>query len=60
MAEVVTPLKRIACGDSFTADNGDVFVITDQHTHSDILRFVVADVGLSEAIFLLSNLKDGE
>jgi len=58
MSEVITPLKQLLAGQTFTADEDGAFVITERHTHSDILRFVVADLGLSAAIFILRNLTE--
>lgn len=45
MAEVKTALKRLEPGEIFVADDDGAYVITEQHTHSDILRFVIADYG---------------
>lgn len=57
MAEIKTPLKHVVAGGTFTADENGAFVITENHTHADILRFVVADLGLEETTFLLQNLE---
>jgi len=43
---------------AFRLDGEPVWVIQDHHTHADILRFVVDDIGLSEAMFILEEMKD--
>jgi hypothetical protein len=58
MAEIKTPLLRLAEGETFTAGEDGAFVITDAHTHSDILRYVVADVGKDHAAAILDLLED--
>ncbi len=40
MSEVITPLIKLEEGQEYTA-GPDNFVITEEHTISDILRFVV-------------------
>lgn len=45
MAEVKTPLIFLEEGETHTADSDGAYVITENHTHSDILRYVVNDIG---------------
>jgi hypothetical protein len=54
--EIKTPLIELAEGETFTADGDGARVITAKHSHSDILRYVVADIGKSEAQFILETL----
>ncbi len=56
MKEIKTPLIELAEGETFTADGDGARVITAKHSHSDILRYVVADIGKSEAQFILETL----
>jgi hypothetical protein len=58
MPEIKTPLHRVPAGDVYanTTDE-DAFVITDRNTHIDILRFVVADIGLEEVVLHLESMK---
>ena len=56
MAEIKKPLVELAAGESFTADDDGAQVITAAHTHSDILRYVVADLGASEARLILDGI----
>ena len=48
MAEIKQPLIKLP---------GGAYFITENHTHSDILRFVVDDLGVDEAMFLLEQMK---
>lgn len=57
MAEIKTPLVELAEGQTFTATADGAHVITAAHTHSDILRFVVADLGASEARFIIDQIE---
>lgn len=42
MAEIKLPIKKLVEGKSYTAGIED-YLITEEHTISDILRFVVDD-----------------
>jgi hypothetical protein len=53
--EVTTPLLILKPGETFTADANGALVITERHTHSDVLRYVVSDIG-SDARSLLDAL----
>jgi hypothetical protein len=57
MGEIKTPLVKLAEGQTFTAGDGGAHVITDAHTHADILRFVVADLGATEARFIIDDIE---
>jgi hypothetical protein len=57
MAEVKTDLIRLEPGQPFTADEDGAYVLTEAHTHSDILRYVAADIGADDAIFILQTLE---
>lgn len=57
MAEIERPLVFLREGEAFTADSDGAFVITSEHTHSDLLRYIVADVGKKHAMQLLASLK---
>ena len=56
MSEIKTDLIMLRTGEVYQAGDND-YVITDDHTHCDILRFVVADLGLDETKFLLETLE---
>lgn len=53
MSEIKTPLVCLEPGQTVTADEDGAIIITAAHTHADILRYVVADVGREEAIAIL-------
>ena len=55
MGEIITPLIVIEQGETYTADEDGAVVITGEHTHSDILRHVVSDIG-SDARSLLEEI----
>jgi hypothetical protein len=57
MTDIQTPLTRVPAGDVYanTLDE-DAFVITEFNTHMDILRFVVDDLGWSEAFYHIESL----
>jgi len=56
MAEIITPLIELAEGETHTADHDGAVIITGKHTHSDVLRYVVSDVGIGDATFLLQQI----
>ncbi len=56
MSEIKTPLIELAEGQTHTADGDGARVITAKHSHSDIFRYVVAEIGKSEARFILETL----
>lgn len=58
MAEIKTPLLRLAEGETFTADEDGALVITEAHTHSDILRYVVADIGKDDVLTIVELLDE--
>lgn len=45
MSEIKTPLISLAPGESFTAGDDCAHVISSEHSHADILRYVVGDIG---------------
>lgn len=45
MSEIKSPLLRLNEGEAHTADEEGAIVITGKHTHADIIRYVVSDVG---------------
>ena len=45
MAEVKRDLILLREGETHTADQDGALVIDDRHSHSDILRYVAADIG---------------
>lgn len=53
--EIITPLLVLREGETHTADEGGALVATERHTHSDILRYVVADIG-SDALHIVQEL----
>lgn len=55
MTEVITSLKRLKCGQSYTAPDDDVLIIEPHNTYSDILRYVVSEIG-DDARSLLDNI----
>jgi hypothetical protein len=59
MGEVITPLLVLKQGEAYTVDEDGAVVITGEHTHSDILRHVVSDIG-GDARSLLEGILTGE
>jgi hypothetical protein len=58
MSEIQTPLTRVPSGENYTnTTDDDVWVITADNTHMDILRYVIDDLGWSEAVLHLESLK---
>jgi hypothetical protein len=57
--EVITPLLVLEQDETHTADEDWALVITGEHTHSDILRYVVSEIG-SDARSLLEAALTGE
>jgi hypothetical protein len=57
--EIITPLLVLEQDETHTADEDGAVVITGKHTHSDILRYVVSDIG-SDARSLLEGILTGE
>ena len=45
MTEVITPLLILKPGETYTAGEDGALVITERHTHADVLRYVVSDIG---------------
>lgn len=58
MSEVVRPLITLPPGKVFTSDEDGAIIITEAHSHSDVLRYVVADIGRDEAMALLEGMAD--
>lgn len=56
MSEIKTPLIELAEGQAHTADGDGAHVITADHAHADILRYVVSDIGKAEALAILEGL----
>ncbi|WP_198352361.1 hypothetical protein [Sphingomonas sp. MA1305] len=56
MGEITTPLLVLAPGLTYTAGSDGALIITDQHSHADILRYVVSDVGVEHAHALLNQV----
>lgn len=44
MSEITSEPVHLSEGESFTAD-GDAIVFTERHSHRDILRYVIAELG---------------
>jgi hypothetical protein len=57
VGEVLRPLVELRHGEVFTADKDGAAVITGAHSHSDILRYVVADLGADEVASLVSEMR---
>lgn len=55
MAEIKTDLIMLRAGEVYIAGEDD-YVITENHTHCDILRFIVADIGVEDVRCLLDSL----
>ena len=54
MSEVLTPLLELPSGGSFTNDTDDVaYIITEDHTISDILRYLLTQTDAEEIEYLL-------
>jgi uncharacterized protein YtpQ (UPF0354 family) len=61
MGEIKTDLFVVRRGESFTNETeDDVCLIAEKHTHLDILRYVVDDLGWEEAMMHLQSLKPVE
>ena len=48
----------IADGELYRAPKGGAVVFTEDHSYMDILRFLVAEIGFSEARHLLQEVGD--
>jgi hypothetical protein len=48
----------VAAGELYRAPDGGAVVFTDDHSYKDILRFLIAEVGFSEARHLLQEVGD--
>lgn len=48
----------VGVGELYRAPEGGAIVFTDSHTYKDILRYVVAEVGFSEARYMLQEVGD--
>ena len=58
MGEIKNDLLVIRHGESYVNDTGDdAYLISEAHTHLDILRYVVADIGWEDALFYIESLK---
>lgn len=55
--EICKPLLKLHTGQSYTATDY-AYVITEAHSHMDILRYVVGDVGHEHCAALLDSLRD--
>lgn len=51
--EIRTPLLTLNPGESYTAGEDPALVITEAHSHADIIRYVVSDIG-EDALWLVS------
>lgn len=58
MSEIKTPLRKLIEGEVYVADQDGAHVIEQDHTHADILRFVVADIGKGDALHILNGIDD--
>lgn len=45
MGEIKTPLIELQPGETFTADENGAFILADHHSHADLIRYVVGDIG---------------
>jgi pyoverdine/dityrosine biosynthesis protein Dit1 len=61
MSEIKKPLIKLVEGSVYTAGAED-YVITDDHTISDIIRFIYAECGndISELKYLVDNFDQPE
>ncbi len=50
--EIKTNLTKLSEGDKYIA-GPDEYVITDDHSHADLLRFMIADIGIEDVQCLL-------
>lgn len=57
MSEIKTPLRELRPGEQFTAGEDGAQVIDSIHTHSDIMRFIVADIGAGDARCILDMIE---
>lgn len=60
MTEIKSPLMFLAHGDSYTAPEDGAYIIGDRHTHSDILRFIIADIGKEDVASILQTIDEEE
>lgn len=58
MVEISSALRRLVAGETYTADEDGAFVIEERHTHSDILRYVIADIGKADVIAIVSTMNE--
>lgn len=58
MSELKTPLLRLSEGETFTADEDGALVITEAHTHADILRYVVSDIGRDDVLTMVEMMEE--
>lgn len=54
MPEIRTPIIELEEGKTYTAKAGD-FLITEKHSLSDVLRFLVDQVGVDDIRYLLNH-----
>ena len=57
MSEIKTKLFKLNEGQSYIAGRED-YVITEQHTLTDILRHLVMEGGKEELVYLLKHLEE--
>jgi hypothetical protein len=55
MSEIETPLKPLTEGLAYIP-GPDEYVITEAHSHADILRYVVSDIGVCDVRAILETL----
>lgn len=61
MSEIVTPLLELPEGQSFSNDTGaPVYIITDDHSLNDILRYLLTQTDAEELVDLIRLLADGQ
>ena len=56
MSEIKKDLIKLSENDTYKATGND-YVITEDHTHADILRFIISDLGSAKDVsFLLLSM----
>lgn len=61
MSEIITPLYECAPGEFFRNDTDDTaFIITENHTINDVLRFLITQTSADELALLLRPMIEEE
>lgn len=59
MPEIKKKLIKLPEGSTYTS-TGDDYVITEDHTISDVLRFILDQSSISEVKFIMSGIEEGK